>query len=46
LSWGKFLGRAKPEEEVEEAVDVSRKHLPNVSCFRGDEKLKYEVMRI
>jgi pyruvate-formate lyase-activating enzyme len=33
-------------EEVEEAVEVARKHLLNVSCLRGDEKLKYGVVRI
>jgi pyruvate-formate lyase-activating enzyme len=37
--------RAMPEE-VEEAVRVARQHLLNVSCLKGDEKLKYEVMRI
>jgi pyruvate-formate lyase-activating enzyme len=37
--------RATPEE-VEEAVGVARKYLLNVSCLRGDEKLKYRVVRI
>jgi len=37
--------RATPEE-VEEAVGVAKKHLLNVSCLKGDEKLKYEVVRI
>jgi pyruvate-formate lyase-activating enzyme len=37
--------RATPEE-VEQAVEVAKKHLLNVSCLRGDEKLKYRVVRI
>jgi len=37
--------RAQPEE-VEAAVTAAKKHLLNVSCLRGDEELKYEVMRI
>ncbi len=37
--------RATPEE-VEEAVEVAKKHLLDVSCLRGGEKLKYKVVRI
>jgi len=37
--------RATPEE-VEGAVKLARKHLLDVSCLKGDEKLKYEVVRI
>ena len=37
--------RAMPKE-VEEAVKVAKKYLLNVSCLKGDEKLKYEVVRI
>jgi len=37
--------RAKPEE-VEAAVAVARKYLLNVSCLKGDEKLKYKVVQI
>ena len=37
--------RATPEE-VGEAVGVAKKHLLNVSCLRGNEKLKYKVVRI
>jgi len=37
--------RATPEE-VEEAVRMARRHLINVSCLKGDEKLKYKVVRI
>jgi pyruvate-formate lyase-activating enzyme len=33
-------------EEVEKAVEVAKKHLANVSCLRGDEKLRYEVVRV
>jgi pyruvate-formate lyase-activating enzyme len=32
--------------EVEGAARVARRHLSNVSCLRGDEKLEYEIMRI
>jgi len=37
--------RSKPEE-VEAAVEIAGRHLLNVSCLRGDEELKYEVLRI
>jgi pyruvate-formate lyase-activating enzyme len=37
--------RAMPEE-VEKAVEVARKHLVNVSCLKGDERLKYKVLRV
>lgn len=37
--------RAMPEE-VKEAVMVARQHLLNVSCLKGDERLKYEVVQI
>jgi pyruvate-formate lyase-activating enzyme len=37
--------RAMPEE-VEEAVRMAKSYLLNVSCLKGDEKLKYEVVRI
>lgn len=32
--------------EVEQAAQVARRHLLNVSCLRGDERLEYEVRRI
>ncbi len=37
--------RATPDE-VKEVVGVAGKHLLNVSCLKGDEKLKYKVVRI
>lgn len=37
--------RATPKE-VEEAVGAARKHILNVSCLKGDERLKYKVVRI
>ncbi|MDI6888164.1 MAG: radical SAM protein [Methanocellales archaeon] len=38
--------RAPMKEEVESAVNIARKYLRNVSCLKGDESLKYEVVRI
>jgi len=38
--------RAPTKEEVESAVNIARKYLRNVSCLKGEESLKYEVVSI
>jgi pyruvate formate lyase activating enzyme len=38
--------RRPATEEMEKAVSIARKHLDSVSCLTGNEKLKYEVLRI
>lgn len=38
--------RAPMREEVESAANIARKYLRNVSCLKGDESSKYEVVRI
>jgi pyruvate-formate lyase-activating enzyme len=38
--------RSPTKGEVERAVDAARKYLCNVSCLKGDEILKYKVLRI
>jgi len=37
--------RRPTPEEMEEAVSVAGRHLGNVSCLKGNEELKYEVVR-
>ncbi|MFH1382162.1 MAG: radical SAM protein [Chloroflexota bacterium] len=32
--------------EMEEATDVARKYLDNVTCLTGNEKVKYEVLKV
>ncbi|MBU4373354.1 MAG: hypothetical protein KJ714_02710 [Euryarchaeota archaeon] len=32
--------------EVEKAADIARTYLRNVSCLRGDEKLRSEVVEV
>jgi len=38
--------RRPTSEEMEKAVGIARKHLDNVSCLTGNEKLKFEVLRV
>lgn len=38
--------RPPTKEEVDKVVSVAKKYLRNVSCLKGDESLKYEVVRI
>jgi pyruvate-formate lyase-activating enzyme len=43
---GKNPWRRATPEEVENAVRIARRYLINVSCIRGDEELKFEVLRL
>ncbi len=38
--------RRPTPEEMEEAVSIAARHLVNVSCLKGNEELKFEVVRI
>lgn len=38
--------RRPTSREIEKAVNVARKHLTNVSCLKGGEKLQHEVVKI
>ena len=38
--------RKPTSQEVEDCVKVTRKHLRNVSCLKGSESLRYEVVKI
>ena len=38
--------RKPTSQEVDKAVSVARKYLHNVSCLKGDEKIKHKVVRI
>jgi pyruvate formate lyase activating enzyme len=38
--------RRPTPEEMEKAVSIARQHLDNVSCLTGNEKLKFEVLRV
>ncbi len=38
--------RRPTPEEMEEAVSTAGRHLVNVSCLKGNEELKFEVVRI
>lgn len=40
------LARLSAAGGVEEATTVAKRHLLNVSYLRGNEELKYEVIRI
>ncbi len=40
------LYRKPSPEEVEKAADIARTYLRNVSCLRGDEKLRSEVVEV
>lgn len=43
---GDTLWRRPTPQEVEKAMEVAGRHLRNVSCLRGDEAVKHEVVRI
>lgn len=38
--------RRPTSREIEKAVDVARKYLRNVSCLKGDESLRYKIMKL
>ncbi len=38
--------RRPTAEEMEEAVSTAARHLVNVSCLKGNEELKFEVLRV